>query len=239
MKLYEMATRVIEDKGEIEVKVTMFVPMGEKYNFESLARFFNNLSFSKQPKGISEAVSTVASEAWIYNVTKAEVDKAIAKAFDEAATARAEVNAQAETEVRDKVEVTEAEAKLNVGATEAELKAFEEADAMANAAMTQLVEDEAIEVISDTQLLNAISRVAEKIGADRAKEIIKTFAVGRGRPTVKNIPDDRREEFIQELKAVMEEEVTEVEVAGVVVETSTTELHHTPDLSTHRRKRRS
>ena len=72
-----------------------------------------------------------------------------------------------------------------------------------------------VEGISDTQLLQAVSKVAEKVGADKAKEIVKKFAVGRGRPTVKNIPHDKRVEFIETLKTVM---TTVVETTGEVPE---------------------
>ena len=59
------------------------------------------------------------------------------------------------------------------------------------------------EEISDVELLTAVASAAEKIGPEKAKEIVKRFAIGRGRPTVKNIPADKRRDFIAELKAAM------------------------------------
>ena len=44
------------------------------------------------------------------------------------------------------------------------------------------------EGISDTQLLNSVASAAERVGPDSVKALVKEFAVGRGRPTVKNIP---------------------------------------------------
>ena len=64
-----------------------------------------------------------------------------------------------------------------------------------------------IEAIPDTQLLTAVSKVAEKIGANKAKDIVKAFSIGRGRPTVKNIPAGERVAFMNELKAAMAEEM--------------------------------
>ena len=57
--------------------------------------------------------------------------------------------------------------------------------------------------ISDTQLLDAVSKAAEKIGSEKAKEIVKSYAKGRGRPSVKNIPAEQRDLFITELKSAM------------------------------------
>ena len=59
------------------------------------------------------------------------------------------------------------------------------------------------EGISDTQLLNSVASAAERVGPDNVKALVKEFAVGRGRPTVKNIPADKRSEFIGKLKDMM------------------------------------
>ena len=64
-----------------------------------------------------------------------------------------------------------------------------------------------IDAIPDTELLTAVSKVAERIGADKAKDIVKAFSIGRGRPTVKNIPAGERVAFMNELKAAMAEEM--------------------------------
>ena len=65
------------------------------------------------------------------------------------------------------------------------------------------VEQTDVESIPDIELLMGVSKVAEAIGSKGAKELVKKFAIGRGRPTVKNIPAARRAEFMEELKAAM------------------------------------
>ena len=98
------------------------------------------------------------------------------------------------------------------------------------------VEEDTV-TISDTQLLNAVAAVAEKVGPDKAKELVKIFAVGRGRPTVKNVPADKRAEFIEALKEVMVLAATEAPDNGDDRNIDIPETTDTPAFNGSRRRR--